>query len=170
MIKKLKKKKTRVVILPWLILVMVMLLAGCGGKAGESKATTAVQVDGDSLIESYVEAYEAVDYRRMWASWPAEAFGGKVTILADMKKDIFRNYYSSKARLKLECDEITESNEEDSKRIRDYFSIADVRYVTDISRMAYKAVVTGGKRDGDTYKEGTIFAFRHHGKWYVFDD
>lgn len=170
MIKNMKVKKSRALTLPGLILVLVMMLAGCGGSKEESKATTAVRVDGETLIESYVEAYEAVDYRRMWACWPAEAFGGKVNILADMKKDIFRNYYSSKASLKLECDEITVGDEEDSKRIKGYFSIADITYVTDVYRMPYKAVVTGGKRDGETYREGTIFAFRNHGKWYVYDD
>ena len=48
MINKTKKNKTRFLILPGLVLVMVMLLAGCGGKTEESKASTAAQVDGES--------------------------------------------------------------------------------------------------------------------------
>lgn len=148
-------------------ILLVLVLAGCGKK---ETAATEASVDQNSLIEAYTEAYEDVNYRKMWGYWPKEVFGAKVSILADMKKDIFRNYYSSKARLSLERGEITAGEKEDKEKIISYFSIADIRYVTDVYKAEYKAVVDGGKRDGDLYKEGVIYAFRHDGIWYVFDD
>ena len=155
-------------ILPAMIL-LILCLAGCGNQE-EAGLTTAAAVDQNSLVQAYIEAYENVDYRKMWGCWPQETFGGKASILADMKKDIFRNYYSAKARLSIEQGELIPCEKEDKEKIISYFSIADIDYVTDAYKMDYKAVVDGGKRDGDIYKKGTIFVFRNHGKWYVYDD
>ena len=164
--------KIRLSLLPLVLLALFVLvsLAGCGKKETQPALTTAETVDQTSLIEAYTAAYENVDYRKMWSFWPAQVFGTKVSILADMKKDIFRNYYSSKAALSLDRGEITAGEEEDKEKLVAFFSMADIRYVTDVYKADYRAVVTGGKRDGELYKEGTIYAFRHNGKWYVFDD
>ena len=151
-------------------MLLVLVLMSCGKQQAEPAVTTQASVDQTSLIEAYTEAYENVDYRKMWSFWPKEVFGAKVSILADMKKDIFRNYYSSKALLSLERGEITAGEEDDKQKIISFFSIADIRYVTDVYKAEYRAIVKGGKREGDLYKEGVIYAFRHHGIWYVFDD
>jgi len=155
----------------YLCLVLSLLLiaaVGCG-KEAQPELTTAAPVNETTLINDYVEAYREVDYQKMWKFWPADAFGGKVSILADMKKDIFKNAYG-KAKLTVARSRIIAGSEEDVKKIVSYFSSIGINYVTDVYRTDYLASISGGKKDGKKYKRGTIYAFKYGGKWFVYDE
>ena len=164
-----KRKKTGVMMTLALLLICLIFMTGCGGDVDRA---VSLKEDPDEtvMIDDYVTAYQDVDYRKMWKMWPKWTFGGKVNVLADMKKDIFKLRYGDKAKLVIDRGEIIKGNDEDKQAVLDYFSFAEMKYVTDVHRCEYKATLEGGKKDGKVFKEGVIYAFRFSGIWYVYDD
>ena len=165
MIRKTKAK------LFWGIIAWVLIMAGtcgCGSRPAEQKKGQD-RIEAEAMIRNYIADYGKQDYRKMWDRWPEEAFRAEKDVLADMRTDIFRNSYGKKTRLTMEYGEIVKGNAEDRKRIVRFFKDAGISYVTNVWMTEYKAVVAGGKRDGEIYKEGIICAFRNNGRWHAYD-
>lgn len=152
-----------------LIFICMICMTGCG-KDVERAVSLQEERDETMMIDDYVAAYQDVNYRKMWKMWPKWTFGGKVNVLADMKKDIFKARYGDETKLVIDRGEIVKGNDEDEQAVLDYFSFAEIKYVTDVHRCDYTATLEGGKKDGKTFKEGVIYAFRFGGFWYVYDD